>query len=97
MTVSQDLPSRSLVLSTVAVIVLSIISTLLGLVRAEHYNDPDALLPRLFAQDAVILLVAVPVLTIGLWYTMRGSVRGRVVWLGALAYMAYSGRRLQAR
>lgn len=89
MTVPRNLPPRSLILSTIAVIVLSIIATLLGLLRAGHYTDPDALLPRLFAQDAVILLVAVPALTTGLWYTMRGSIRGRVVWLGALAYMAY--------
>lgn len=89
MTVSQDPPPHSLILSTIAVVVLSTISTLLGLLRVEHYNEPEALLPRLFAQDVVILLVAVPVLAIGLWYTMRGSIRGRVVWLGALAYMAY--------
>jgi len=25
----------------------------------------------------------------GLWYARAGSLRGRIVWLGALAYMAY--------
>lgn len=81
--------SGSYVLSTVAILLLSIVSTLLGLLREGHYNDPTALLPRLYAQDAVILLVAVPTLAIGLRYAMRGSLRGRVVWLGALAFMTY--------
>jgi hypothetical protein len=81
--------SRPYVLSTVVILLLSVVSTLLGLLRPNHYNDPAALLPRLYAQDAVILLVAVPALAIGLRYAMRGSLRGRIVWLGALAFMTY--------
>lgn len=86
---SRSSTSGSYVLSTVAILLLSIVSTLLGLLREGHYNDPTALLPRLYAQDAVILLVAVPALAIGLRYAMRGSLRGRIVWLGALAFMTY--------
>jgi hypothetical protein len=37
----------------------------------------------------VILVIGVPVLAIGLWAARRGSLRGRIVWLGALAFMAY--------
>lgn len=85
----RDTFSRPYALSTVAILLLSVASTLLGLLREGHYNDPPALLPRLYAQDAVILLVAVPALAIGLRYAMRGSLRGRVVWLGALAFMTY--------
>lgn len=86
---SRSSISGSYVLSTVAILLLSVVSSLLGLLREEQYNDPAALLPRLYAQDAVILLVAVPTLAIGLRYAMRGSLRGRVVWLGALAFMTY--------
>jgi len=75
--------------STLAILALSAASSLLGLFRPGHYTDPAALLSRIRAEDAVILLVAVPVLAIGLWTTLRGSRRGRVVWLGALAYMTY--------
>lgn len=77
------------VLGTVGILVLSIISSLLGLFREGHYDVDPALLSRFHAQDAVILVVAVPVLAIGLWTANRGSVRGRVVWLGGLAYMTY--------
>lgn len=75
--------------TTVAVLLLSITSSLLGLFRPGHYTDLAALLPRLYAQDAVVLVIAVPVLAAGLWTAWRGSTIGTVVWLGALAFMTY--------
>jgi hypothetical protein len=82
----SSLPRWQLV-STVAVVVLSVVSTLLGLFRPGHY--PPELLPQFYVQDIVVLVVGVPVSILGLWYATRGSLRGRVVWLGALAYMSY--------
>jgi hypothetical protein len=75
--------------STLGVVVLSVVSSLLGLSRSGHYAGASGIVARTRAEDAVILLVAVPVLAIGLRYAVRGSLRGRMVWLGALAYMAY--------
>jgi len=40
--------------------------------------------------DLVTLVVAVPVLVLGVMYSSRGSVRGRLLWLGALYYMVYN-------
>jgi hypothetical protein len=81
-----SLPRWQLV-STVTIAVLSVVSTLLGLVRPGHY--PPELLPQFYVQDLVVLVVGVPALLLGLWYATRGSLRGRVVWLGALAYTSY--------
>jgi hypothetical protein len=80
---------RTQIVSTVALLALTTVSCVLGLLRPGHYTDHPALLPRLFAQDLVILVVAVPVLAIGLWSASRGSLRGRILWLGGLAYMTY--------
>lgn len=80
---------REYILSTVLIILLSCVSSLLGLTRSDHYNDPAELLARIHAQDAVILVIAAPVLAIGLWYASRGSLRGYLVWLGSLAFMTY--------
>jgi len=82
-------PRRWQTRATVAVLALSVVATLLGLLRPGHYNaTPEAtLLYRV--QDATIILVGVPVLALGLWYATRGSLRGRVVWLGGLAYSTY--------
>lgn len=73
--------------STVTIAVLSAVSALLGLFRRGHY--PPELLPQFYVQDALLLVTGVPVLVVGLWFALRGSLRARVVWLGALAYMAY--------
>ena len=82
-------PHRWQTLSTFAVAALSAASSLFGLFRPGHYADAPELLPRLQAIDAAVLAVAVPSLTLGLWAARRGSLRGRVAWLGALAFATY--------
>ena len=72
---------------TLAIAILSVVSALLGLFNPGHYR-PE-LLPGFYVQDALILLVGVPALLVGLVYARRGSLRGRIVWLGTLAYMTY--------
>lgn len=47
-------------------------------------------MPQIFGQDVVTLALGVPLLAVGLWLAMRGSLRGYVVWLGALGYMLYT-------
>jgi len=83
-------PRRWQVRSTVAVLALSVVSTLLGLLRPGHYGVDPVQVRYYQVQDATVLLVGVPVLAAGLWYATRGSLRGRVVWLGGLAYATYT-------
>lgn len=75
------------VYSTIGIVVLTTVSSLLGLFRTGHY--PPELLPAFYVQDALLVLVGVPALALGLRYAMAGSLRGRIVWLGALAYVTY--------
>lgn len=82
-------PSRAETGSTVLLLLLSVVASLLGLVRDGHYIESGSELLRLQAQDAVILVLGVPVLAVGLWLSLRGSLRGRLLWLGSLAFMAY--------
>ncbi|ELY47019.1 hypothetical protein [Natronorubrum bangense] len=81
--------SRWQIGTTIAILVLSTVSTLLGLFRPGHYRDHPDFLTALYVQDLTILLVGVPVLALGLLLASRGSLRGYLVWLGALAYMTY--------
>lgn len=76
--------------ATIAILVLAVIGTTLGLFREGFYKDPYALQIQGYGQDMVTLGVIVPLLAIGLWYTMQGSLRGYFLWLGSLGYMAYS-------
>ena len=75
--------------ATIAIVLLSTASSVLGIVRPGHYRDPDEFLAALYAQDWTILLIGVPVLALGCWFATRGSLRGSLVWLGGLAYMTY--------
>ena len=77
------------VYSTVIILVLAGTSSLLGLVRPGHYQAAPGLVESYRMQDLTILVVGIPVLAVGLWYAMRDSPRGRIVWLGGLAYMTY--------
>jgi hypothetical protein len=78
------------VYTTIAILVLSVVATLLGFFRAGHYRDAAYHLPQIYGQDVVTLGLGVPLLAVGLWPAMRGSLRGYVVWLGALGYMLYT-------
>lgn len=82
-------PRRWQIGATILIAVLAAGSSLLGLFRSGHYNDAQVLVARYQVQDLIMLTYAIPVLLVGLWRAGRGSLRGRVVWLGALTFMAY--------
>lgn len=82
-------PTRAEILSTIGIVILTMVSSTLGLFRDEHYADAATHLARIYAQDAVLLVIGVPVLAFGLWFAIRGSLRGRIVWLGSLTFMVY--------
>ena len=75
--------------STVAILVLAVASSLVGLLRPGHYRAPADIVLSYQIQDLTVLLVGVPVLAVGLWFAARGSPRGRLVWLGGMAFMTY--------
>jgi hypothetical protein len=53
----------------------------------EPYPPSEA---GLFAQDLVVLFVALPLLVASIWLARRGSVAGLLAWAGALFYAAYT-------
>jgi hypothetical protein len=54
------------------------------------YDAYPASLAGLVGQDAVTLVVGVPLLIVSVWLTRRGSIGALLVWAGALFYFAYS-------
>lgn len=61
-----------------------------GLFAPELYRDAASVLPQAMGQDAVTLFVIVPLLGIATTFMWRGSLGGRLLWLGSLGYMAYA-------
>ena len=74
---------------SMAVVLLLIASSLLGLVGGESLYDesPSTLVSP--GGDAANLLVTVPALLVCLWALRRGSLLGLLLWPGALFYAVY--------
>ncbi len=70
------------IVSTVTVLVLATGSSLLGLFRSGHYRASPGLVEAYQMQDLTILVVGIPVLATGVWYSVQGSPRGRIVLAG---------------
>jgi hypothetical protein len=69
---------------------LAVAAALVGLLVPGLYRDPALLISQARGQDLVTLLVGVPLLVGGLTAARRSSTRGRLIWLGALGYLAYA-------
>jgi hypothetical protein len=71
---------------------LLLISSIAGLLFGQGglYEPNPATLPSFRTQDVITLVVVVPLLVTCLWLVRRGSVRGLLVWMGTLFYVAYA-------
>jgi hypothetical protein len=81
-------PSVLSVLVAALLAVTSVAGLLFGQ-RGLYTPDPRTL-PAFLGQDALTLLVGLPLLLGSAWLTRRGSLRGLLLWPGALFYLAYS-------
>jgi len=64
--------------------------SLIGLLLSDHYRDLEPIRTTWFGNDWVTLILAVPLLLLGLVRGARGSTRGLLVWLGLIAYAVYN-------
>ncbi|WP_114578707.1 hypothetical protein [Saliphagus sp. LR7] len=81
---------RPYVLASIATLLLTMVATGVGLFVPDFYRDAPSLLPQVYGQDLLTLVVAVPALGISLYFAVRGSLRGYVVWLGVTGYLLYT-------
>jgi len=71
------------------IVVLALPVHLIGLLVPSIYRDPAVLLPQNLGTDLVTLLVGIPLLAVTTLAMRRGSLRARVLWLGALGLLVY--------
>ncbi|MBZ5542735.1 MAG: hypothetical protein LAO07_03535 [Acidobacteriia bacterium] len=81
---------RAAYVLSVIVAVLAATVSVVGLRFPAVYRSNDWGAGVSLGNDLVTLAVAVPVLAVAIIYSARGSVRARMVWLGALYYMFYN-------
>ncbi len=77
------------VLSTIVVLLSGAVSVI-GLGFPDVYGAKGWDKATSIGNDLVTLAVGVPVLALAILYSARGSVRARLLWLGALYYMFYN-------
>jgi hypothetical protein len=77
-------------LTVVTVVLLVVVSAGGAFGSSWLYRDNPLITATFRGQDWVTLLVAVPLLSAGLILEHRGSLRGRLLWLGMLFYAMYS-------
>lgn len=69
---------------------MMVVQSGLGLLASGEYRDVAWITAAWWGNDLVTLLVAVPLLMVGLILSARNSVRGRLLWAGMLAYAVYN-------
>ena len=73
-----------------AALLLAAVAAATGLLVSGLYRDPAEGVRQARAADLVTLVVAVPVLALGLWRARRGSASGRLMAIAALGYLVYT-------
>lgn len=72
-------------------VVVGMLAALPTLVRPALLSGPEVMVGSARGTALVLLGLTLPVLLLAAHATSRGSARGLVVWLGALAHLAYQG------
>ena len=71
--------------------VVAVLAALPTLLRPSLLSGPDVMIGSARGTALVVLVLTVPLVVLSAHATSRGSARGVVLWLGALAHLAYQG------
>jgi len=85
-----SLLTRTELLVSIVVGVLMALQAALGLLFPGSYRDVEWITLTWFGNDLVTLALAVPLLLGSALAASRGSMRGRLVWIGVLGYGVYN-------
>jgi hypothetical protein len=77
-------------LLTAALVGVMVAQAAMGLLFPAQYRDVEWITATWFGNDWVTLVIAVPLLLIGVVRTGRGSVQGALMWLGMIVYSVYN-------
>ena len=87
----MDSKMKSSYLMTFIIVMLTLIAAAGGLFIDELYKDTNSFaLNAWYANDIILLTVGLPLLIAALVLSIRGSLRGQLVWLGMLNFTIYN-------
>jgi len=67
-----------------------VIASLGGLILSDLYRDSDSIKAVWFVNDLITLFLAVPILLISIYYSQKGSLKARLIWIGSIWYLLYN-------
>ncbi len=77
--------------NSIIIAILAIIATTSGLFWNGLYkNDTVSIVAQMMGQDLITLTVGVPLILVSIYLVSKGSLRGRLIWMGTLFYFLYS-------
>jgi hypothetical protein len=78
-------------INSITIAILAVIATLSGLFWKSLYkNDTISITAQMMGQDLITLLLCVPILLLSIYLIYKNSLRGQLLWMGALFYFLYS-------
>ncbi|MCU7547668.1 hypothetical protein OCK74_01020 [Chitinophagaceae bacterium LB-8] len=81
---------RSAYRLTIVIVILALVASIGGLLIKGLYHDNLFVNTAWRGTDLVTLIIALPLLIVSLIFSMRGSQRAQLVWLGMVDYMLYN-------
>lgn len=75
---------------TIFILALSLIASAGGLFIPTLYHDNDFIRRAWLGSDITTLFLVVPLLAVALVFSMRGSLRAQLLWVGLLGYILYN-------
>lgn len=77
--------------NSITIAVLALIATFSGLFwKGLYKGDTISGVAQMMGQDLVTLIIGIPILLISLYLVSKGSLRGRLIWMGTIFYFLYS-------
>lgn len=78
-------------INSITIAVLALIATLSGLFwKGLYKGDTISGAAQMMGQDLVTLIIGIPILLISLYLLSKGSLRGKLIWMGTIFYFLYS-------
>ena len=68
----------------------AVIATVGGLTWRDLYRDSELIKSVWFVNDLITLIFAVPLLLVSMSYSLKGSLKAQLIWIGSLWYLLYN-------
>jgi hypothetical protein len=82
---------KSSYLMTMIIVVLTLVATIGGLFIGDLYRDNSSFaLNAWYANDLIVLGIGLPLMCAALVLSIRGSLRGQLIWLGMINFTIYN-------